>query len=448
MSLKLRFALLFASLVTLILVISAAVILYLFADNRKKDFTDRLRDEAIQTKKWYTGNHNLVPNSNNGNLINIEKVILDSSYVVQLRYPDTAHISLNYNRLTEIKNRKDFYFEDVEQREGIGLYSSSPSIFIIVTAFDKFGKQKESKLKVSLLMVTFGGMLLSGLFAFFYVSQMGKPLTEINRQIEQLTDVNLSQRLTVPKGYKELQFLAYNFNEMMSRLQRAFDIQKSFVHHASHELRTPLAVMLAQTESALNRDLSPEDAKKVLLSLKEDQQEMIELTNSLLILSQYEKVTFSKDWPLVRIDEIIYDNISMVKRMYPQLNVSLEFGSIPEDDLSLSIRGNDALLRSAVRNLLRNAYTYSSDNQVKITISSDEKTVTLDFENKGNQLNEMEQQQLFLPFFRGQNSVSRKGFGLGLSIVMRIVNMHKGSIHYEAKGKDINRFTLVFPKYT
>ncbi|MFX8797645.1 histidine kinase dimerization/phospho-acceptor domain-containing protein, partial [Acinetobacter baumannii] len=79
---------------------------------------------------------------------------------------------------------------------------------------------------------------------------------------------------------------------MLQRLNNAFEFQKNFVHYASHELRTPLAVMLSQTESALNKNLSPENFQKVLESLKEEQLNLIELTNSLLLLSQYEKLQF------------------------------------------------------------------------------------------------------------------------------------------------------------
>src|SRR3569833_866198 len=144
--------------------------------------------------------------------------------------------------------------------------------------------------------------------------------------------------------------ISANFNGIHERLEKAFEMQKSFTHHASHELRTPLASMLAQTELALRKTLTLEEAKEVLTSLKEDQQELIELTNSLLLLSQYEKISYSSDWPMVRIDELLYDTISMVKRMFPNISVSLEFLQMPDSEINLSISGNYTLLRSAFRN--------------------------------------------------------------------------------------------------
>ena len=134
--------------------------------------------------------------------------------------------------------------------------------------------------------------------------------------MQKISENNL-QRVKVKSGRVnyEQRLVANQFNAMLERLERAFELQRSFVHHASHELRTPLATMLAKTELALRKELTIEDAKKVLASLRDDQREMIELTNSLLLLSQYERTTLSPEWPVVRLDEVLYDTMSMIKRM-------------------------------------------------------------------------------------------------------------------------------------
>jgi signal transduction histidine kinase len=231
---------------------------------------------------------------------------------------------------------------------------------------------------------------------------------------------------------------------MLDRLEKGFEFQKSFVHHASHELRTPLASMLSQTEAALRRNLDGPEAREVLQSLKEDQQEMIELTNSLLLLSQYEQVTYSLDWPKVRLDEILYDTIDMTKRLFPGINISLEFAYVPENELALSIRGNEALLRSAFRNLIRNAFQYSDDRNVAIVIDADQDMIRLHFKNRGKVLSQAEQERLFIPFFRGENAARKRGFGLGLSIVKRIISLHKGAVQYSSQDGHENIFTVSF----
>ncbi len=344
----------------------------------------------------------------------------------------------------------DSVFLRKKNREVVAIYMRNRAHpgYVIVSGYDKFGFGRLERLRWILILVTICSVFVITVLSFFLVRQVTRPITELGRQMQEISESNL-QRVKVKSGRVnyEQRLVANQFNAMLDRLERAFELQRSFVHHASHELRTPLATMLAQTDLALRKELTIEDAKKVLSSLRDDQREMIELTNSLLLLSQYERTTLSPEWPVVRLDEVLYDTMSMVKRMLTDVNVSIEFASIPDDDLFLSIRGNDSLVRSAFRNLIKNAWLYSDNKSVAITIDATNTEVYLHFDNTGKLLDNAEQDRLFIPFFRASNSVQIKGFGLGLNIIQRIVALHKGSITYSINN-GFNRFTLVFPKVT
>jgi signal transduction histidine kinase len=454
MSLRIKFALLFASLVTVILIISGLIILFFFENNRRSDFNLRLKAEGLYNYyNFYEPGVSPeklpaeVKNNLPGSLLGQQVIILDTTYQLLYQSPANATINYNYELIQKIKKEGEYTF-NIDNAEAVGIYVRDKihPAYVIVAAKDRYGERKEDFLQYTLVFVLIAGLMLSGVVAFFYVKQLSKPFNHINDQVSNLTVNNLQQRITVPKNYDVLKTFASNFNKMLERIEKSFEIQKSFVHHASHELRTPLAVMLAQTESALGRELTVEESKKVLESLREDQQEMIELTNSLLLLSQYEKISYLNDWPLIRVDEMIYDNIAMIKKMYEDMNVSIEFINLPDNEADLSIKGNEALLRSAIRNLIKNAYSYSSDKQLSILLDATHENMTVHFDNAGKQLSQEEQDRLFVPFFRGANAQSKKGFGLGLSIVQRIVNIHKGTITYTALPDGINRFTLNFKR--
>jgi signal transduction histidine kinase len=202
--------------------------------------------------------------------------------------------------------------------------------------------------------------------------------------------------------------------------------------------------MLSFTEAALRKDLEKEGYVKVLKSLKEDQESMIELSNSLLLLSQYEKIQFSKQWPLIRIDELLYETIGIARKMLPNIDIELEFMGLPSDENALMIHANDALLKVAFTNLFKNAWLYSTDKKVTVLIDADEGKLDVHVDNTGKQLQQGEIEKLQVPFFRGANSASIKGFGLGLSIVHRIVSIHQASFSYTALPPDINRFSIHF----
>ncbi len=455
MNLRLRFVLIHTLLVSSILVISIFIIYIIYNNTRNDDFTKRLWSEAILSYKGINNNfivnnseQDLLENNPPGTFTDMQVVIIDHTGKTIYKKPVYLQYDPDVLILSNIKINHQYSFRE-DRYACFGLYINDTGDYVIVRANDKYGLARMAKLRIIMFLVGIGTALVAALFSFFYIMKTTKPLVQLSLQMRKISENNLKERFYIGNGNikkNELMQISANFNGMLERLEKAFDMQKSFTHHASHELRTPLASMLAQTEMALRKNLTLEEAKEVLNSLKEDQQELIELTNSLLLLSQYEKISYSSDWPMVRIDELLYDTISMVKRMFPNISVSLEFLQMPDSEISLSISGNYTLLRSAFRNLIKNAFQYSDDKIVSIAIKADEKTIDIYFENRGKTLNLKDKDRLFIPFFRGENAIRKRGFGLGLSIVKRIVQLHQGTITYDIVQEKINRFTVSLKK--
>jgi K+-sensing histidine kinase KdpD len=204
--------------------------------------------------------------------------------------------------------------------------------------------------------------------------------------------------------------------------------------------------MIAQTESALSKDLNIENYKALLNSLLEDQQELADLSNALLLLSKYEQVEFTKEWPLVRIDEVIYKSIDTIQAIYTDHAIKFDFVHIPENENVLSIPAHEVLLQSAFHNLIKNACQYSDDHMIQIQMNFSKDQVEIEVRNHGDTLAQEEIAQLFTPFFRGQNASLKKGFGLGLSICYRILAIHKGTIEYTIPAPKINCMRVVLPR--
>lgn len=455
MSVRLRFVLTLTLVVSLILLSSFFIIYTLYAHSREQDFNKRLWAHAYSEYMHYFSIEesdslieaklkNFLP----GEPINYQFFIVSPSFQLIRPKPTETRVKIDTSLLIKIKEKKMYSFTR-GVNEGVGLYlnKQGQEYFVIATAYDKYGLSRLNTLKFIMIFVALGSILTIGLFAFFYVIIISRPLVNLSAQMRRITETNLKQRVNVGKGNiknNEIVQIASNFNDMLDRLERAFQIQKNFVHHASHELRTPLATMMAQTESALRRDQTAEEYKKVLESLKEDQQEMIDLANSLLLLSQYETVRYSPDWPLVRIDELVYDSIAAVQKTLPDLNANFDFINAPDNEDYLAINGNETLLKSAFRNLIKNAYKYSASKEVRIALETHAHRIHIHFDNDGPVMKPKETPHLFLPFFRGENSQKQKGFGLGLPIVKRIIELHRGIIEYHALDENTNRFSIMF----
>lgn len=455
MKIRLKFAVLFAGIVSGLLIVSMVVTYLFFAAHRRDDYKERLYQQAIYQYNSFVDSSEITQESFTKVLLNtpsalneIQALYVNSEMKVIFSYPNNGVLFPDTALLQQARLHGSTFFNTGE-REGIvlnGVDKNRKPIFLAISAFDKYGKRKQHNLLITLAVVCAAGILVTAFFALFFIKQIDKPIRKLNREIQFITGSNLHDRISIPRGFAELEKLTTSFNKMLDRLNHAFILQRNFVHHASHELRTPLAIMLSQTEAALGRDLSVPEMKAVLQSLKEDQQAMIALTNSLLLLSQFETTRFSSQWPLVRLDEIVYDSIAAIKKLYPDVKVNVTYNQLPEYEHFLSVHGNEVLLRSAISNLLKNAYTYSSDQKIQVDLGEDNGNCEVAITNSGESVPEADRDKLFVPFFRSHNSEKKKGYGLGLSIVDRIARLHKGKVVYESPDENSNRFILLFPK--
>ena len=453
MNLKLRYTLLFNFFVATILLSSCITIYISYKNFREKDFKLRLTNKATSFQNdlnSFAGDDSLsiklINNLNANNLNDEHLTLVDANYNIIYNLPNNSVLdyvkdSSIYKKLIKDKS----YYAFLKDKELVALYSDENKTYVFASAVDITGFRKLKNLFAILITVFLFALIISIITTFLFVVQAFKPLIKLSSQIQETTVLNLTAKIDEGKGNNEINNIAKNFNAMLQRLNNAFENQKTFVQNASHELRTPLATMLSQTEAAINRNLDKEGYKKILISLKEEQTNLIELTNSLLLISQYDKIVFQDSWPKERVDEILYDTIATCKRIFNNIDITLDFKTLPENEAELLIVCDDTLLKSAFRNLIKNAYNYSNNQKVTIVIEIDKTAIQVIFTNTGNQLTCAEIDKIKMPFFRGQNAINKKGFGLGLSIVNKIIELHKGSIIYKAIDDNINQFSITLP---
>lgn len=458
MNLKVKFAFWFAVFVTLVLSVTFAVIYLQSADFRRADFYNRLRQKALTTQQFLLEVEEIdsvllrIIDRNTFITLPEEQILVFDGHN-QLLYsnPDEDSIEFHLALLDEVRTHRELRRQDpVTEHELLGLRVDKPdgTYVVLASALDRYGIRKIVNLRNILLFTWLLGLGIAVLLAYLYVRNIvGKPLSDLTERISAIGGDNLAARLEVPKNQAELTILAQNFNELLERVERAFDAQRSFVQFASHELRTPLANMLSETENTLAKSRSPEEYQAALRSLREEQSRLIQMSNALLLLSHYEQAELGRQIPLVRVDEVLYQTIEEVRAVTPDARILLDFASVPDDQNELLAQGNSALLRTAFRNLIENACRYADDHTVRIQIQpARPDRLVIQFDNRGQTLTEAEGRHLFTPFFRGQNTGGQRGFGLGLVIAQRILRLHRASIQYQCPKERLNRFVVAFPR--
>ncbi|MDO4833769.1 MAG: HAMP domain-containing sensor histidine kinase [Bacillota bacterium] len=278
--------------------------------------------------------------------------------------------------------------------------------------------------------ITAAVTLLGGILAYFVSGRALKPLRSFASQVEKVQLNNLTNMEINENVIPEFRELSHSFNQMLERLNNAFDAQRRFTGNAAHELRTPLTLMQAQLElfTAEHPDVLPETAK--FLSLMREQVERLsEMTGTLLEMSSLQQMARNEQFRLA----------PMIEEVFAELLPLAEKNSISlEQTGDGSMTGSDALIYRLLFNLTENAIRYNrAGGLVKISIMQKQEDLLIHVSDTGCGIPENFQRNIFHPFFRVDKSRSREygGVGLGLSLVWEIVDFHGGSVWIEESSE-------------
>ncbi len=452
MNLKQRFSISFSILYSVILATMLFLVYTQFANFRKEEIQNRLKEKAQTTLKLLVEVKQvdyqllkLIDSNTINNLYNEKVLIFNDSFKLIYSSIDDAVINWDSKLLKRIQD-EDYIYMTENEYDIVGIESTYQGkvYLVLISAEDKFGNRNLVYLKYLFLAAFVIGLVLVWILSFYLSKEALTPLDVFKGKVQNISENNLSTRIE-DKGRKdEITELTRAFNMMIDRIEKSFQYQKSFVGSASHELRTPLSKISAQLENLMQNPDFPAKYIPILASINEDTQQLSDIVTSLLILSKLEKENPSKSFTNVRIDEIIFSSSEFLKKFYPDLKIHFEIINETNAEDKLEVRGDESLLKIAINNLLKNAYLYSDTKEVFIKIIQEEKSIDLFFENTGKTPDVKNTYELFDPFVRGSNAIQSKGFGLGLSIVKRILQYNEAEILYNINIPNFNQIKVTF----
>lgn len=267
------------------------------------------------------------------------------------------------------------------------------------------------------------------------------PLSAMGDRAAAVTARHLNYRLPVDAVPPELAELARTLNEMLARLEEAFQRLSNFSSDLAHELRTPVSNLMTQTQVALSRARSAEDYRAVLESNAEEYERLAKMIGDMLFLAKAEHgLVIPAPEPVDLAREVrelfeFYDALADEK----QVRLALEGEG--------AVQGDRLMLRRALSNLLSNAIRHAPpDGCVTVRIGADGDGTRLCVENDGETIPGEHVDRLFDRFYRADPSRQRsgEGAGLGLAITRSIVSAHRGTVSVSSAA-GLTRFTLAFP---
>jgi signal transduction histidine kinase len=227
-------------------------------------------------------------------------------------------------------------------------------------------------------------------------------------------------RLPVPAARDEVSRLAVTLNDMLARLQAAFEHERRFVADASHELRTPLALLRTELELALRRPRSHDELESALRSAAEETQRLSRLADDLLLIARADQGPLPMQQDVVAASDLLTDAAARFANRANALGRELRV-----EPTGLQVEADPLRVGQALVNLLENALTHG-DGTVELEAEERDGFVELHVRDSGPGFPDDFTARAFDRFSRADEARSGGGSGLGLSIVELIARAHGG----------------------
>jgi signal transduction histidine kinase len=319
-------------------------------------------------------------------------------------------------------------------------------VMIIVSATDPYGLNELNNLQHILIIGFFLSVLAAYLIGRRFSYLTFQPVRKIIKRVNIITASNLHLRLEPYNGKDEIAEMTQTFNDMLDRLETAFETQNNFISNASHELRTPLAVIKGEAELALKQLEEPgADPQKTLQEILAGAQSLQDILTSLLGLAQTGFDGKKQNWEQIRADELVWLIKEAVDLIIPENKLYIDLTELPEQDDRLIVIGNINLLKLALSNIALNACKYSDNKPVMLKVTAENKSVVFSIKDEGIGIPASDVQHIFEPFFRASNTGKFEGHGIGLPLALNIVRLHKGSIGIASKVDEGTTIRVMLP---
>jgi heavy metal sensor kinase len=290
-------------------------------------------------------------------------------------------------------------------------------------------------------------ILLAAVSGWFLAQRSLAPVASMANHAAVISATNLHERLPVSGG-DELVRLARVVNDLLDRLQGAFEQQRRFMADASHELRTPAAILTTEADVTLSREHRGEtEYRESVRIMRDASRRLARIVDDLFLLARADAGHLVlRDQPLY-LEEVVDDAARSVRLIAERRGVSVVLNELVE----APVHGDADLLGRLLLNLLDNAIKHSpAGGTIRVRLSRHDDAFQVSVTDEGPGIPADARERVFERFFRADEARSRDenghttGAGLGLAIARRIATIHGGTLDLvdSRPGHTEFRFTL------
>ena len=295
------------------------------------------------------------------------------------------------------------------------------------------------ELRLRLLTWSLIGVIF-GIALWFWIRPIWRDLESLRQTARQFGDGNFDAR-TPPAMSQLISPLSDTMNSMAERVQQLLATHRELSSGISHELRTPIARMRFALEM-LTETTDPAECDRLWKMMEADLAELDQLIDTSLIYARFEREAPEPHFSSVHLADWLADEVDAVRVLGRDLDIRVDTGALPEE---FYVDLDRKAMPYALRNLLRNAFKYAN-RQVVISTEIDGKRILIHVDDDGIGIPPEEREHIFSAFTRLDRSRDRAtgGYGLGLAIARRVLELHGGTATAGAAPLGGARFTLAW----
>jgi signal transduction histidine kinase len=326
--------------------------------------------------------------------------------------------------------------------------NTSLTVLMVAVPMTLFEKETKGLLAFLTIFAPFV-LVSSALGGWFFSGSALNPIKHIVAKARSINPSNLAERLPVPSVDDEVRQLSSTLNDLLERIQKAFDSQERFIADVSHEMKTPLAILRGELDLVKEKSDSPE-VKSYLDSAEQEIAQISELVQNLLLLARVDAGVSCLSQSAVRIDEMVLDTTASVEPLAKSAGKRISINFVENSDKSgqFLVKGDSGLLQCLTKNLIENAIKYSNcEDIIDLEVVDEESSVILFVKDKGRGIPDTEKLRIFERFYRGESVRGEtRGSGLGLHLAERIADIHGGHISVDSEFGRGTTFRVELPK--
>jgi signal transduction histidine kinase len=415
-------------------------IYFFFAQYRKTEFNNRLKQRIEVTEKLFLEKESFSEESFKtiqDQFLN--KLPEETEEVLELTDEFHAQLQETYpdEFLKNLTTKGEAFFSSGD-RQGAGkvFHIQQKDYLVILTAIDHIG----IKLMDHFLTIIFIGIstciLAMTIISYGISGYILNPILLKIRKANSISAKNIYERLTVRNPDDELGQLAIAFNNLLDRVTESIEKQRSFIDSASHEIRNPLTIIIGESEYVLERPRSKEEYIASFKVVTEEADRLNKLVNNLLKLSGISSKQSTLAMHLISVREVL--NASLEKLAYLNEDYKIHFHCDSSEDYQ--INGNSHLLETSFMNLIENGCKFSYNKPVQVTLKRSKDEIIISIKDEGIGIPAEDIPKLIQPFHRAHNARKIDGVGIGIPLTSKIIELHMGTMEFHSalnKGTEV-----------